>query len=57
MRERDVRFLKTRYDDKWLDTATATILEGRPHAGMPVWKEIPKGEELEQIVFLGAIQK
>jgi polar amino acid transport system substrate-binding protein len=58
VRERDVRFLKTRYSDKWPDTASATILNGRTDAGMPVWKEILKPGELEQIVgFLEAIQK
>ena len=58
VRERDVRYLKARYSDKWHETATATILNGRTNAGMPVWKEILKPDELNQIVgFLGAIQK
>jgi polar amino acid transport system substrate-binding protein len=58
VRERDVRFLKARYSEKWEETAGATILEGRVNNGMPVWKEILKPGELEQIVgFLGAIQK
>ncbi len=58
VRERDVRFLKTRYSEKWQETSTATILNGRTDAGMPVWKEILKPDELNQIVgFLGAIQK
>jgi polar amino acid transport system substrate-binding protein len=58
VRERDVRFLKTRYSDKWLETATTTIREGRPNSGMPVWKEILQPPELDQILgFLGTIQK
>ena len=58
VRERDVRYLKTRYSDKWVETATVTIKNGRPDAGMPVWKEILKEPEVEQILsFLTSIQK
>jgi polar amino acid transport system substrate-binding protein len=58
VRERDVRYLKTRYNDKWVDAATLTIKNGRPDAGMPVWKEILKEPEVQQILsFLTSIQK
>ena len=58
VRERDVRFLKARYNDKWVDSATITIKNGRPDAGMPIWKEILKEPELQQIMsFLTSIQK
>ena len=58
VRERDVRFLKSRYNDKWVDSATITIKNGRPDAGMPVWKDILKEPELQQVLsFLTSIQK
>ena len=58
VRERDVRFLKLRYGDKWQDTAAATIKSGRPDAGMPTWKDILKESDVQQIVsFFGSIQK
>ena len=58
VRERDVRFLKTRYSDKWPETATMTIKNGRPDSGMPVWKEILKEQDVQQILsFLTTIQK
>jgi polar amino acid transport system substrate-binding protein len=58
VRERDVRFLKARYNDKWPETATATIKNGRPDAGMPMWKEILKEQDLQQLIsFLTTIQK
>ena len=58
VRERDVRFLKARYNDKWVDSATITIKNGRPDAGMPVWKDILKEPELQQVLsFLTSIQK
>jgi ABC-type amino acid transport substrate-binding protein/cytochrome c553 len=58
VRERDVRFLKMRYNDKWQDTALTTIKNGRPDAGMPTWKDILKESDLQQIVsFLVSIQK
>ena len=58
VRERDVRYLKARYSDKWLDTATLTIRNGRPDAGMPVWKDALRDGDLEQILsFFGTIQK
>ena len=58
VRERDVRYLKTRYSEKWVETATVTIKNGRPDAGMPVWKEILKEPEVDQILsFLTSIQK
>ena len=58
VRERDVRFLKMRYSEKWQDTATTTINNGRPDAGMPAWKEILKEADVQQIAsFLASIQK
>jgi polar amino acid transport system substrate-binding protein len=58
VRERDVRFLKMRYSDKWQETATATMKNGRTDAGMPAWKDILKESDVQQIVsFLVSIQK
>jgi len=58
VRERDVRYLKTRYSEKWIATATTTVKNGRSDAGMPAWKDVLKDPELEQILgFLGTIQK
>ena len=58
VRERDVRYLKMRYSEKWQDTAATTIKNGRPDAGMPTWKEILKETDVQQIVsFLVSIQK
>ena len=58
VRERDVRFLKMRYSDKWQETATSTMKNGRPEAGMPAWKDILKESDVQQIVsFLVSIQK
>ena len=58
VRERDVRFLTTRYGDKWQETAITTMKNGRPDAGMPAWKDILKESDVQQIVsFLVSIQK
>ena len=58
VRERDVRYLKLRYSEKWQETATATIKNGRPDAGMPTWKDILKESDLQQIMsFLVTVQK
>lgn len=58
VRERDVRYLKARYSDKWTENATTTIRNGRPDAGMPVWKDMLKEPDLARILsFLGTIQK
>ena len=58
VRERDVRYLKARYSDKWVETTTTTVRNGRPDAGMPTWKDILKEGELDQLLsFLGTIQK
>ena len=58
VRERDVRYLKMRYSDKWQETATVTIKNGRPDAGMPTWKDILKESDLQQIIsFLVTVQK
>ncbi|MFO1220419.1 MAG: transporter substrate-binding domain-containing protein [Burkholderiaceae bacterium] len=58
MRERDLRRMKLRYDDKWVDMALKTINEGRPQLGMPTWKGQISDTEIERIVaFLKTIQK
>ena len=58
VRERDLRFLKTRYNDKWQETAITTVKNGRTDAGMPAWKDILKETDVQQIVsFLVTIQK
>ena len=58
VRERDVRYLKTRYSDKWQETAATTIKEGRPDLGMPTWKDTLKESDIQQIIsFLVSIQK
>ena len=58
VRERDVRYLKTRYSDKWQETAATTIKEGRPDLGMPTWKDALKESDVQQIIsFLVSIQK
>ena len=58
VRERDVRYLKMRYSDKWQETATVTIKNGRPDAGMPTWKDILKESDVQQIIsFLVTVQK
>ena len=58
VRERDVRFLKARYGDKWQETAETTIRNGRPDAGMPTWKDMLKDGDIQQIVaYFGTIQK
>jgi polar amino acid transport system substrate-binding protein len=58
VRERDVRYLKMRYSDKWQETATVTMKNGRPDAGMPAWKDILKESDVQQIIsFLETVQK
>ena len=58
VRERNLRFLTTRYGDKWQETATTTMKNGRTDAGMPAWKDILKEADVQQIVsFLVSIQK
>ena len=58
VRERDIRRLKMRYDAKWRETAITTIKNGRPDAGMPVWKDILKEPEIEQLLsFIETLQK
>jgi polar amino acid transport system substrate-binding protein len=58
IRERDVRRLKMRYDAKWLETATATIKNGRSDLGMPPWKDILKEPEIQQLLsYLETVQK
>ena len=58
IRERDLRRLKMRYDDKWPDSATTTIKNGRNDLGMPPWKDILKAPDIEQILsFLETVQK
>ena len=58
IRERDLRRLKMRYDDKWPDSATTTIKNGRNDLGMPPWKDILKDPDIAQILsFLETVQK
>jgi polar amino acid transport system substrate-binding protein len=58
VRERDLRRLKSRYNDKWLDTALLTIRQGRSDAGMPAWKDILKESDVQELVaFLGTVQR
>jgi len=58
VRERDVRYLKIRYGDKWQETAMTTIKNGRPDNGMPTWGAILQEADIKQIVsFFGSIQK
>lgn len=58
VRERDVRFLKSRYSDKWQETAATTIRNGRTDAGMPAWKDSLKDADVQHIVsYFGSIQK
>ena len=58
LRERDLRRLKMRYDDKWPDSAATTIKNGRNDLGMPPWKDILKAPDIEQILsFLETVQK
>lgn len=58
VRERDLRRLKSRYDGKWEETALNTIRHGRVDAGMPIWKDILKeGDIQELMVFLNTIQR
>jgi len=53
-----VRFLKSRYGDKWQETAATTIKNGRADAGMPSWKDSLKDTDVQQIVsYFGSIQK
>lgn len=58
VRERDLRRLRLRYDDKWQEVATTTIKNGRPDKGMPTWKDILKEQEFNDVVaFLTTLQK
>ena len=58
VRERNLRFLKARYSDKWQETAVTTMKNGRSDAGMPAWKDILKESDIQQLVtFLVSIQK
>ena len=58
VRERDVRYLKMRYSDKWQETAAMTMKNGRSDAGMPAWKDILKESDVQQIIsFLVTVQK
>jgi polar amino acid transport system substrate-binding protein len=58
VRERDLRRLKSRYDDKWEEVARTTIANGRVDKGMPTWKDILKDQEMKEVMaFLNTIQK
>ena len=45
--ERDLRQLKMRYKDEWKDTATSTIKNGKPDAGMSTWKDVLSGKVIQ----------
>lgn len=58
VRERDVRFLKLRYGDKWQEVAATTIKNGRPDFGMPTWGGALSDLDIHKIIsFFGTIQK
>jgi ABC-type amino acid transport substrate-binding protein len=58
VRERDLRRLKSRYDDKWPEIALTTIRNGRPDQGMPTWKDALKDAEIQELLaFLRTIQR
>lgn len=58
LRERDLRRLKMRNDDRWPEVALTTIREGRPDKGMPTWKDALKEDQIQEILaFLKTIQK
>jgi len=58
LRERDLRRLKSRNDDRWPEVALTTIREGRPEKGMPTWKDALKEDQIQEIIsFLRTIQK
>jgi hypothetical protein len=47
-----------RGQDAWKETALQTIVNGRPEAGMPAWKDVLKREEIEAVLdLLATIQK
>lgn len=48
--ERDLRRLKSRYDDKWLEVAQQTILGGRIESGMPSWTGVLSDQEIASIL-------
>ncbi|MEZ5661164.1 MAG: transporter substrate-binding domain-containing protein [Burkholderiaceae bacterium] len=57
IRARDLRRLNGRYPDEWVDVARTTINEGRPDYGMPTWKDVLSGSQIEEIIaFLKTIQ-
>ena len=58
VRERDLRRLKSRYDEKWMEVTATTIREGRVDKGMPTWKDILKEQEFKDVMaFIGTLQK
>lgn len=58
LRDRDLRRLKMRNDDRWPEVALTTIREGRPEKGMPTWKDALKEDQIQEILaFLKTIQK
>ena len=52
LRERDLRRLKLRYDDKWREVALTTILNGRSDKGMPTCKDALKESEIREVLAL-----
>lgn len=58
VRIRDLRRLKSRYDDDWPSVARTTILDGRPEYGMPTWRGTLSEPQIDEILaFLKTIQK
>jgi ABC-type amino acid transport substrate-binding protein len=58
IRERDLRRLKSRYEDKWFEVAQTTVRNGRPDKGMPTWGGVLKDAEIEQVLaFLRTVQR
>ena len=58
VRIRDLRRLKSRYNDEWPKVARTTIVEGRPEYGMPTWRGTLSEPQIDEILaFLKTIQK
>ncbi|MGH3848971.1 MAG: c-type cytochrome, partial [Pseudonocardiaceae bacterium] len=58
IRERDLRRLKLRYGDKWREVAAATIKNGRPDVGMPIWKDTIDDERIGFLLsYFEALQR
>lgn len=58
LKRRDLRLLKTRYGDEWLETAEKTMNEGLLDYGMPPWEGVLSDKQFVDILaFLKTIQK